>query len=53
MNRAPLGAAGDHACGIYTGALDELVRMYSNRPHTVTHAMCTVRGDAHCEWIVE
>ena len=53
MNRSPLGAAGDHSCALYTGALDELVRIYSSRPHVVKHAQCTTRGDAHCEWTVE
>lgn len=53
MNRSPLGAAGEGACGIYTGALDELVHMYSERPHVVSHTRCTTRGDAHCEWTVE
>lgn len=53
MTRSPLGAAGENACGLYTGALDELVRMYAGKPHVVKHAQCTARGDAQCEWVVE
>jgi hypothetical protein len=53
MPRAPLGNAGLHSCSVYTGALDELVRLYSARPHTVTHVRCTTRGDTVCEWSVE
>lgn len=53
MNRAPLGAAGEGACGLYTGVLDELVHTYSNQPHSVSHTQCTTRGDGHCEWTVE
>lgn len=53
MNRSPLGAAGENACDLYTGALDELVRMYSGKPHVVKHPHCTARGDAHCEWTVD
>jgi hypothetical protein len=53
MSHAPLAAAGLHSCGVYTGALDELVRLYSSHEHTVTHVKCTARGDSHCEWAVE
>jgi predicted hydrocarbon binding protein len=53
MDRSPLGAAGDNACGLFTGALDELVRLYSAKPHVVKHEHCTSRGDTHCEWVVE
>jgi hypothetical protein len=53
MSHAPLGDAGFHSCGVYTGALEELVRLYSANEHTVTHAQCTARGDGLCEWSVE
>jgi hypothetical protein len=53
MGRAPLGNAGIYSCGVYTGALDELVRLYSSQRHTVKHVQCTARGDALCEWTVE
>jgi hypothetical protein len=53
MSHAPLGNAGLHSCSVYTGALDELVRLYSSQEHTVTHAKCTARGDSLCEWTVE
>ena len=53
MSRSPLGAAGSDACDLYTGAIAELVRMYSDRPHTVTHVQCTARGGAQCEWTVD
>jgi hypothetical protein len=44
---------GSGACGLYTGALEELVRIYSGKERRVVHSSCTALGDAHCEWSVE
>jgi len=53
MSHAPLADAGLHSCAVYTGALDELVRLYSANQHTVSHVKCTARGDTLCEWTVD
>ena len=40
------------ACTLYTGALEELILLYSGKPRQVVHARCTGRGDDVCEWSV-
>jgi len=44
---------GGGACDLYTGALQELVRIYAGREREVSHRQCVARGDAVCEWAVE
>jgi len=41
------------ACVLYTGALEELIALYTGQPGTVLHPRCTARGDAVCEWRVQ
>jgi bacteriochlorophyll 4-vinyl reductase len=41
---------GGAACAFYAGALAELLREYTGRDHTVTHASCQARGAGACEW---
>jgi predicted hydrocarbon binding protein len=41
------------ACVLYTGALEELVTLYTGKPTTVVHEHCTARGDSVCEWRVK
>jgi predicted hydrocarbon binding protein len=43
----------DTACVLFTGALEELVRIYAGREPTVEHQRCIARGDAVCEWRLE
>lgn len=44
---------GLHACSLYTGAIEELVRVFAGRPHGVEHHRCVARGDGECVWRVE
>lgn len=44
---------GSGACGLYTGALEELVRIYAGKERRIVHSFCMAHGDAHCEWSVE
>jgi hypothetical protein len=41
------------ACGLYTGALEELVRIYAGKERRIAHSSCTAHGDLYCEWSVE
>jgi predicted hydrocarbon binding protein len=41
------------ACVLYTGALEELIRLYMGQPGTIVHQHCTARGDAVCEWRIQ
>jgi hypothetical protein len=44
---------GAPACSLYTGALEELVRMFADRPHGVVHHLCAARGEGECVWRVD
>lgn len=46
---AELGA---DACALFTGTLEELVRIYTGKESAVVHSKCTARGDGACEWSV-
>lgn len=39
-------------CTLYTGALEELVLLYSGKPRSVIHSVCLARGEEFCEWQV-
>jgi len=39
-----------NACVLYTGALEELVRIYAGREPAIVHEHCTARGDGVCQW---
>jgi predicted hydrocarbon binding protein len=46
----PSGAA----CGFYSGALTELLELYTNRKYRVLHPSCASRvAGVECEWAVE
>lgn len=40
------------ACGLFTGALEELVRVYAGKERSVSHTSCVAHGEAVCEWTV-
>lgn len=44
---------GDDACALYTGALEELVRLFSGSERRVVHSECEARGDSACTWTLE
>jgi predicted hydrocarbon binding protein len=45
---------GGMACAFYTGALAELLELYTKRPHVVIHASCAaLRSDSACLWAVD
>ncbi|HUF68717.1 MAG TPA: hypothetical protein VMM79_08660 [Longimicrobiales bacterium] len=44
---------GSGACVLFTGALEELIRIYSGKERRVVHSSCTAQGDTSCEWSVE
>lgn len=46
----PTGELDTSACQLYTGALEELITMYTGTTHAVTHVTCAARGEATCEW---
>jgi predicted hydrocarbon binding protein len=39
------------SCQLYTGALEELVVLYTGAPSPVEHVLCVTRGDGACEWM--
>ncbi|HUH14144.1 MAG TPA: hypothetical protein VMK65_13600 [Longimicrobiales bacterium] len=39
-------------CVLFSGALEELVTLYTHATATVSHSTCESRGDAYCEWIL-
>lgn len=45
-----LFASNDAVCALYTGALDELLRLYTGNGGVVRHERCTARGDDLCLW---
>ena len=47
---AQIGAS---ACALYTGAIEELVRVFADRPLGVEHHQCAARGDGACLWRVD
>jgi hypothetical protein len=38
------------ACGLYAGAIEEVLRLFAGRARTLVHGRCAARGDAACEW---
>lgn len=38
------------ACVFYTGALEELIYLYTGQRPLIVHSNCESRGDATCEW---
>jgi hypothetical protein len=52
VRQAPTLELGTQACELYTGALEELIRLYCGKPREVVHNKCAARGDALCEWSV-
>lgn len=40
------------ACVLYTGALEELILLYTGGPKALHHARCLARGDEVCEWVL-
>lgn len=53
MGNSPTGRLDGTACVLYTGAIEELARLYVGREHRVVHSRCSARGDALCEWTLE
>ena len=41
------------ACVLYTGVLEELIKLFTGKPSAVVHEHCTARGDSVCEWSVK
>lgn len=39
-------------CVLYTGALEELILLYTGSPRTLLHERCTARGEDICEWVL-
>lgn len=52
LTRSPTARAGEAACTVFTGALDELIRVYGGPDNPVTHDRCRARGEEVCEWRV-
>jgi hypothetical protein len=50
MRGAPTGQMDSSACQLYTGALEELIELYTGSAQPVTHVSCEARGEATCEW---
>jgi predicted hydrocarbon binding protein len=44
---------GGAACAVYTGALEEIVKEYTGKPHPVAHHVCEARGGGACEWMAQ
>lgn len=53
MAGAPTGQMDSSACQLYTGALEEVIELYTGAAQAVAHVTCEARGDAACEWAVE
>jgi hypothetical protein len=41
------------SCQMYTGALEELVVLYTGAPAIVTHVQCVTHGADGCEWVAQ
>ena len=46
VDESPMG------CVLFSGAMEELVALYTRATATVSHSACESRGDACCEWIL-
>lgn len=53
MGNSPTGRIDGTACVLYTGAIEEMVRLYRGSTSRVVHSRCSARGDALCEWTLE
>jgi len=53
MGNSPTGRLDGTACVLYTGAIEELARLYVGKEQRVVHSRCSARGDAICEWTLE
>lgn len=53
MGNSPTGRIDGTACVLYTGAIEELIRLYRGSTSRVVHSRCSARGDALCEWTLE
>jgi hypothetical protein len=53
MGNSPTGRLDGTACVLYTGAIEELARLYVGKERRVVHSRCSARGDALCEWTME
>jgi predicted hydrocarbon binding protein len=53
MGNSPTGRLDGTACVLYTGAIEELARLYVGKERRVVHSRCSARGDALCEWSME
>jgi predicted hydrocarbon binding protein len=50
IRQSPTARVDTTACVLYTGALEELIEVYSGKPREVLHPRCSARGDDLCEW---
>ncbi len=50
MTRSPTARGGEDACAVFSGALDELIRIHGATITAIVHTHCTTRGDGSCEW---
>ncbi len=50
---SPTGRLDVTACVLYTGAIEEIARLYLGTDQRVIHSLCNARGDAVCEWMLE
>jgi hypothetical protein len=53
IDGAPTGQMETWACQLYTGALEELIELYTGSVQRVGHVTCEARGEATCEWAAE
>lgn len=53
MPDAPTARIDGTACVLYTGAIEELTRLYVGVEHRIVHSSCRARGDAACEWTLD
>jgi predicted hydrocarbon binding protein len=53
MADAPTASIDGTACVLYTGAIEELARLYTGGAGRAVHSRCRARGDDACEWTVD
>jgi predicted hydrocarbon binding protein len=41
---------GGAACAFFSGALAEVMTLYTGKEHAVTHSECSARGGERCQW---